>query len=153
MEINESIATFGINVIGERSNNTYMGRFKVKCLLAPTEEISADKLYRDLLGNNSHLAQERVRQLAFALSQLQYRIIESPEFWVNSNIGGGHITDENVILDVLDKAVEAQESYLAQKKQELKERQEKLTSRIKNKDLEKEPEVETIDELENEEKE
>ena len=144
MEFIEQTATFTINVVGKHSKDSYMGTFKVKCLLSPLEEIAADKRYRDLLGANSHLAQEHIRQQAFALSQLEQRVIEMPAFWENDTLPGGHIKDVNVLLAVLDRSIEAQEKYIETKENELKERQARLTKKIKTKKIEKEPEIEEV---------
>ena len=144
MEFTEQTATFSINLTGKHSKDTYMGTFKVKCLLSPLEEIAADKRYRDLLGDNSHLAQEHIRQQAFALAQLEQRIIEMPPFWENDTLPGGHIKDTNIVLAILDHAVEAQEKYIQAKESELKERQKRLTKAIKKKKIEKEPEIEEV---------
>jgi len=145
MEFVEQTATFSVNILGRHSKQSYMGTFRVKCLLSPLEEIAADKRYRDLLGNNSHLAQEHIRQQAFALAQLEQRVLDMPAFWENDNIAGGHIKDDNVLLEILDKAIEAQQKYIEQKDQELLERQNRLTQKIKKKKIEKEPEIETVD--------
>lgn len=145
MDFIEQTVTFSINVVGKLSKDTYMGTFKVKCLLSPLEDIAADKRYRDLLGDNSHLAQEHIRQQAFALSQLEQRIIDMPPFWENNTLGGGHIKDVNVVLFVLDQAIEAQEKYVNGKEKELIERQKRLTKAIKTKKIEKEPEIETVE--------
>jgi hypothetical protein len=144
MEFIEQTATFTINVVGKHSKDSYMGTFKVKCLLSPLEEIAADKRYRDLLGANSHLAAQNVRQQAFALSQLEQRVIDMPAFWENESLPGGHIKDVNVLLHVLDLAVEAQEKYISKKEQELKDRQDRLTKAIKKKKIEREPEIEEV---------
>lgn len=144
MEFLEQTAKFTVNITGRHSKQSYMGTFRVKCLLSPLEEIAADKRYRDLLGSNSHLAQEHVRRQAFALSQLEQRIIEMPAFWENDIIPGGHIQDDNVLLDVLDMAIEAQEKYIALKAQELEDRRNRLTKKIKKKKIEKEPEIEEM---------
>lgn len=145
MEFIEQTATFSVNIVGKHSKDSYMGTFKVKCLLSPLEEIAADKRYRDLLGSNSHLAQEHIRQQAFALAQLEQRVINMPPFWENDSLPGGHIKDTNVLLAILDLAVEAQEKYITTKEDELKERQQRLTKAIKKKKIEKEPEIEEID--------
>lgn len=145
MEIKEDLAIFSVNITGSLSKSTYMGQFTVKCLLSPIEEISADKRYRELLGENPHLAQENVRQKAFALAQLEQRISEMPPFFENDYIPGGHIKDHNVLLEILDFAIEAQETYIKQKEAELKERQARLTKAIKKKKIEKKPEIEVED--------
>ena len=140
MEIKDSEAVFDINVLGDRTNQSYMGTFRVKCLLSPLEEIEADKIYRELLGPNSHLAQEHVRQQAFALAQLDQRLIEFPAFWENAVLGGGHIKDRNVVMEVLDKAIQAQEQYVKGKEKELEQKQKRLAQMIKSKKIKKIPE-------------
>lgn len=144
MEFIEQTATFSINIVGRHSKDSYMGTFKVKCLLSPLEMIASDKRYRDLLGANSHLAQESIRQQAFALAELEQRVIEMPAFWENDSLPGGHIKDTNVLLHILDMAVEAQEKYIKIKEDELKARQDRLTKAIKKKKIEREPEIEEV---------
>lgn len=148
MQIEGSEAKFEINIIGRFTKETYIGKFKVKCLLSPLEEIEADKIYRELLGNNYHLSDEIIKQKAFALAQLKLRVIDCPPFWVNDYIGGGHVSDSNVILEVLDKAIEAQEKYIDGKEQEMKNRQEALTRAIKKQQIKREPEVDSIESAE-----
>lgn len=148
IRIEGSEAKFDVNILGNITKQSYIGTFKVKCLLSPLEDIEADKLYRDLLGNNFHLADKAVKDKALALAQLKVRVLEAPPFWENEYIGGGHISDSNVILDVIDLAIQAQEEYVKQKEEEMKQRQELLTKAIKNKQIEKDPEVDSIEEAE-----
>jgi len=148
MQIEGSEAKFTINVLGKVTKESYIGKFKVKCILSPLEEIEADKVYRDLLGNNYHLSNENIKQKAFALAQLKVRIIESPPFWENDYIGGGHISDSNVVLEVLELAVEAQEKYIDKKEEEMVNRQKALTDAIKKGTLKKEPELDDVEAVE-----
>lgn len=148
MEITDTTATFDVHITGEPSKMTYMGSFKVKTVMSPLEEIAADKLYRELLGENMLMASDNVKNSAFVLSQLKYRILsyEKAPFWANANrpdIPGGHIEDGNVIFEVFNKAIEAQEKYIEQKQKEAKDIEEKLKKAIKTNQIEKEPEVET----------
>ena len=142
MIITDSEAKFDVNIIGERTNNSYLGSFRVKCILSPMEEIKADRMYRELMGQNPHLASEHVSQLAYALSQLNFRVIDSAPFWQGGEIPGGHIGDRNVILEVFDKSVEAQVTYIEQKENEMIEKQKQLAGMIRSKVIEKEPELE-----------
>ncbi len=137
-------ATFEISTIGDKDNKQYMGKFRVKCLLSPIEEIEANNLYRELLNNTPHLASERARQLAFALAELEYRVVECDPFWENKRLNGSHIKNTNVIHEVLDLAIEAQQKYLDMMKDDLIESQEKMTALIKNKKIEREPEMDAI---------
>lgn len=135
----DGTAVFTIDILGNLSKESYKGIFRVKCLLSPLEQIRADKQYREMLGNNHYLAVEHVRQQAYALSELEQRITVYPPFWENEEIGGGHIPDNNVILEIFELAIEAQEKFKEEKEKELKERQKLLTRKIKTNKI-KEPE-------------
>lgn len=135
MRIEEGYGYFDINLVGEHTNQTYMGSFKCKCLLSPIEQIKADKMYRDLLGNNSHLASNHVSQLCYALSQLSHRLIETPPFWEGSGIAGSHIEDESVILQVLESSLEAAALFVEEKQKEMVEKQEMIANMIRKKKI------------------
>lgn len=135
MRVEDGYGIFDVNIIGKSTNQTYMGTFKVKCLLSPMEQIKADKLYRDLLGTNAHLASNHVASLTYAASQLHLRVVEAPPFWEGSDIGGAHIKDENVILEVLENALESQVMFVEEKQEELKKRQEIMANLIRNKKI------------------
>lgn len=135
MRIEDGYGIFDINLVGEHTNNTYMGNFRCKCLLSPMEQIKADKMYRDLLGNNSHLASNHVSQLCYALSQLRFRLVEYPPFWEGSGILGSHIEDEAVILSVLENALEAAALFVEERQKELVEKQEILANLIRKKKI------------------
>lgn len=135
MDINmeEGTATFSISEVGTATRSTYMGNFKVHCILSPIDLMSADRDYRAFVGNvNPNDCTTHVRNLAFALSQLKYRIIEEPPFWTNPKVGGGHLKDTDVIISVLNLALEAEESYRQSRKKEAEEIQNKLTERVMN---------------------
>lgn len=106
-------ATFYVNLEEAASKTTLKGMFKVKCILSPLQYIQSDSLFRELLGKtNPQLANDYVSNLCYALSQLKYRIIEAPSWFSGSEseIKGSDIED-NILLYVLDKAVEAEDMY------------------------------------------
>lgn len=141
-----SIASFDINEIGNRSKNTFMGTFKVKCVISPLDMVKIDRLYRELIGTvNPHMASQSIENIAFALSQMKYRAVEIPDFWKNNEIDGGHV-DENVLIEVINLAIGAEDEYMKKEDERIKQVQERLTRAIRNKDIEKEPEVENVDE-------
>ena len=142
--IEGSEATFELNLLGTDNNQTYMGKFKVKCLLSPMDIIESDKLYRTMLGENIAYAGETAKHMAFALSQLKYRIIEYPPFWENRPIKGSHISDKNIIIEILNVAIDVEELYRQKKIEEAKKVEERLTNAIKNKTLKKEDEDDKI---------
>jgi hypothetical protein len=142
----DGTASFSLNVLGNISRETFMGNFQVKCILSPLEFIKADKLYRELLGEDSINAHQKARSNAFALSQLQYRVLRYPPFWENREIGGGHIDDDNVLGEVIELAIQAEEQYRTQKKKEADDIQKMLTKKIKKGEIEKELEIDKVDE-------
>jgi len=107
IKLDGSLADFSVNLIGAATKESFIGTFTVKCVLNPIEEIKANKLYRELLGEtNPHLANEDIHNLALALSQLKFRVVKSPAGWKHSEIDGGHL-DANIVLHVFNMALEA----------------------------------------------
>lgn len=99
-------------------NGTYMGAFRFKCYLSPLEQIAASREYREILGPNPFAAEQHETFLAYALTQLKYRIIASPPFWTSANPAklSGDIPDENIISAVLDASLGAEMKYKSQLK-------------------------------------
>lgn len=152
IRIEGSKAYFDYHGIGAKSNETYIGEFCVKCIMSPLDHLKADRLYRELIGSiNPHLASKDAQNYAFALSQLKYRIIEMPEFFKNKELDGGHL-DSNVLIEIINLAIEAEEEYQSQQDKKIKDLQDMLASRIKNKEITPEEEdVKEVDPLKDEE--
>lgn len=133
--IEGNTATWDCRLDGD-INGTYMGQFRFKCFLSPTQKLAASREYRQLLGENPTLALKHEDNLAFALSQLKYRVISAPPFWSSTaSLGGysGDIPDENVIDAVLDAAIDAELKYMTQlkkKKTEAIEKAKKAAERM-----------------------
>ena len=131
VKLDGSLAEFNISTIGKKTNESFSGDFTVKCFMSPLDLIKSDKLYRELLGEISpHLASSETQNLCFALSQLKYRVVKSPAGWKNTEIDGGHL-DSNVVIEVLNKAVQGQEKFQKRAKERLESLQTKLTAEIK----------------------
>ena len=127
----ETIRSKNINIIGDTTGDTYSGDFKFKCLLSPLDRINIDREYRSMLGANPGEAGIEAANLANILSELLFRISESPTFWTTkeSFIPGAHIPDNNVLLKVYEEALSCEVEY----KQEIKERSKKSREEIKEK--------------------
>ena len=131
IEINfcESTATFFVKMESSSSKETFTGKFKVKCIISPLEYIYSDNLYRELIGkHNPHLVSDYVNQLCFALSQLKYRVIESPSWYKNESGGvdGGNV-DDSILLYVYEKSAEAEQEY----RKKIEERYENAKEEVK----------------------
>ncbi len=111
-------ATWEMKIDGN-IQGTYMGKFRFRCYLTPAQTIAANREFRELLGPNPAFTPEHESNLAFCLTQLKYRIIESPPFWGSTESIPGNIPDENVISAIMDAAALAEQKYreqLAQRK-------------------------------------
>lgn len=106
-----SVATWRMPRIEGTKGGTYTGSFQFKCYLDPLSSLAAGKEYRELLGSQSMHASNAESDLAFALTQLKYRILKAPPFWTStlqeSGIQG-NIGDLNVIAAVFDAAMESE---------------------------------------------
>lgn len=136
---NNGTAEFVIQMLGNKNQQTYLGKFKVKCALTPLDHINADKLNRELLGANLSMASDRAMNLAFALSQLKYRVIESPPFWQTADLPG-NIEDDNIIFEVLNRAIEAEEKYLQRKSEDAENAEKELSNGIESGRVERQEE-------------
>jgi hypothetical protein len=134
--IEGNTATWDMRLDGE-IHGTYVGAFRFKCYLSPLQQIAADRERREILGPQILAAPEHESFLAYALTQLKYRIITSPPFWASANPAtlAGDIADENVIAAVLDAALGAEMKYKSQlkkKKLEAVERAKAATEKLMN---------------------
>lgn len=105
-------ATFFVNVESAATKTTYKGKFKVKCLLNAFDYIKSDADFRSLLGEkNANFANDYVTQLCYAFAQLKHRVIEFPAWFKDADgtVGGG--LEDNVVLYVLERCVEAEDQY------------------------------------------
>ena len=156
IKLNEDgTAEFTINTVGKRTNQTYIGKFKVTCTPTPLQIIAADSEYRRLLGQNPAFASETVSNLAFALSQLQQRVLKSPPFWDDGDTfpAGGQIKDIEVINEILDLALEAEIEFKDKLEQETAENLKIIKKQLINieKDIKSKKKKQEEKELEGEE--
>jgi len=137
-----SVAEFDYHGVGDKTNSTYMDTFRVKTIISPMDLIKADRLYRELIGSvNPHMASSDTQNFAFALSQLKIRLLDPiPEFFKNKELDGSHL-DANVLIDIINLAIDAEEAYQKQAQDRLKAMQDMLAKRIKNNEIEKEEEI------------
>jgi hypothetical protein len=99
-------------------NGTYMGQFVFKCFLLPSERLAAGRDRRNLLGEFGILATDLEKEIAFALSELKYRVVSAPPFWNPASIMAGDIADIGLIFVALNAAMDAQELHRKQKIEE-----------------------------------
>ena len=124
-------ATWEMRLEGD-IQGTYVGTFKFRCFLTPTQRLSAGREYRELLGSNPTVALEHEDNLAFSLSQLKQRVISAPPFWTSNGVAGD-LPDESIIDAVLDAAIASEIKFkeqLKQKKADAIERSKKAAEKM-----------------------
>lgn len=115
--IEGNTVTWDMRIEGD-INGMYAGAFRFKCYLSPLQQIAANREFREVMGPNPTFASEHESFLAYALTQLKYRIVSAPPFWASQSPASlaGDIADENVISAVLDAALGAEIKYKSQLK-------------------------------------
>jgi hypothetical protein len=122
-------ATWEISAVGN-IKGTYLGTFVFRCFLTPLQQIAAGREERALIGENFAFAPDHEKFLAYALTQLKYRIVSSPPFWASANPNGnmsGDLPDPEIVSLVLGSAIDAEVKY----KNEIKYRKEAAIERAK----------------------
>jgi hypothetical protein len=112
MEISSS---FALNIIGTDTQQPFTGTFKVKALLTRKEQFLADQYRRDLLGPNPEAAMPQLIGEAFMMAQLKVRLLESPDWFKNSNFGLD-LLDSNITPTIFEKCM----AEVDKKKEEFK---------------------------------
>ena len=117
--INGSTATYTFSH-QSLTQGTLIGSFTFKCFLLPSEKLAIGREKRQLLGEFEQLATEGERFLAYALSELKYRVNSSPSFWNQDDQFPGNISEQDIIFKVVDAALYAEALFTEQKSEERK---------------------------------
>jgi len=98
-------SNFFIDSVGEITTQAYKGDFTVKTILTIGEKIELEtektKLSSDLVNVSPEL-----KTVSTILAELKVRVIESPNWWKESN-NGKDLLDDNVIFDIYSKVIDA----------------------------------------------
>ena len=126
MSLPKNEAMFSISIIGETTQEQYVGDFI--CVPIPT------------IGQRNVIAREEMRLIgdplyapadlqvrAIWLSALRVQITEGPTWWTESGYGHG-LYDENVVKAIYDKLIEATESWREEVKKKAEARQAAVVS-------------------------
>jgi hypothetical protein len=133
-------AVFAIDKEASTTKESFKGIFKVKCILSPLEYIQSDAMYRELLGKtNPQYASNYVSELCYAYSQLKYRVIDAPSWFKDGGAIPGSTTPDNVLIDILDKAVAAEKEFRKTIEEKYDKARGEVKEAIDNGTLSKEP--------------
>lgn len=98
--------TLSFSCVGQSTKNKYEGEFSFKCKLTMSEkyqlEVEKSRMLSDVKNPTPGL--ENIIAIA---SALKMRIKKAPQWWSES-ANGMNLLDDNVLLDVYDKSIEAE---------------------------------------------
>lgn len=109
MDLPSNEYTFNLDETGERTKRRFDGSFTVKCLLT-IDEIVDVGLRMDAYNRGSTSVMPGIQLLNRARAELEVRIQKSPSWWRDSN-NGRDLMDTNIILEVFNKALDAEKVY------------------------------------------
>lgn len=138
MRIEDFKAYYHHSSVGNTSGETYMGDFIFRVGLNPMMVIESDRYYRELLGGNPLVATTAAQEMAFAVSQLKYRVIKAPAWWESVFDPESNFFDYGLLIEVLNKAIEAENSFKEQTQERLKQTQERVSKMIRTKAVKQE---------------
>lgn len=99
---------FEFDDVGELTQSRYAGTFEVKPVLSWADKIRADRICRDLLGENPPNEESAIYQRAFISGQLAVRVLKAPEWWTGKG-NGSLMVDENIPVSVYSRCVDAED--------------------------------------------
>jgi hypothetical protein len=107
-------ATFVVdNLIGDTTGQTWVGKFTAKKRLNFNDQLRLDNFRRQMLGPAEGEPTVRAASMAHIFSNLLVRLTEAPSWWVDAD-EGRELEDENLILDVYEKALKVESDARAE---------------------------------------
>lgn len=102
---------FEVHIIGNETGDLFPGTFRAKQKLSWNDYIQIDKYRRELIGPNAAEADISVQNRCMYVAELSVRLTESPDWWKQKR-GGLDIVDDNVVIEVYEKALQIRKKWL-----------------------------------------
>lgn len=114
---------FSINIKDPDTDEQFIGTFRAKKRLSFMDQLTRDKLRRELLGVTGNEAENRAFSIAAIVAELSVRLTDSPKWWTETN-NGLNLYSEILLGAVFDGCMQIEKEY--------KEQQKKLADVAKN---------------------
>lgn len=88
--------TFAVDVKGNITGETFVGKFTVKKRLSFREQLARDNIRRELLGPAAGDPSIGASSSSIVFSELRVRVVEAPSWWTNRD-NGLDLIDDNVV--------------------------------------------------------
>ena len=109
MELPKNESTFDIETVGDTTFKNYQGQFTVRCTLTMGQKHAMELEKSRLMGSYTNPTEELVG-IAVLFANLRHKIVDGPEWWKQST-GGATIKDENVLVDIYNGIMKAEEEW------------------------------------------
>ena len=114
MDLPKNETVFDFDYTGGTTGKKYDGQFTVVCILNMAKKHALEIEKTRLMADFSNPT-ETLFGLAVILGNLRVRIVQSPEWWKQSQ-GGFNLMDEDVLVALYDKVMEAETKWREQLK-------------------------------------
>jgi hypothetical protein len=109
MELPSNESTFDVDVKGDTTLKEYKGQFTCRCVLTMGQKHALELEKSRLLGSYTNPTDDLIG-IAVIFSNLRQKLIDGPEWWKQSS-GGTTINDENVLLEIYNKILKAENEW------------------------------------------
>jgi hypothetical protein len=111
MPVVKDAIPFTISVTGDTTGEKWVGSFKAKARLSHRDQLTKDRIRRELLGPDAGNASTRALNQSEIFAQLTVRLSESPSWWRDSG-NGLDLADDNVVAEVFEACLRIERESL-----------------------------------------
>lgn len=122
---------FEVSVVGEETKEKWFGKFRALRRLSHRAQMQRSRIRREMLGEHPQYATQRDIEMAIMFSDLAVSITQAPKWWAESG-GGQDLVDDNVIVEVYNKAQAIQNEVLDEEKKKTLEDAKVLKKAVEN---------------------
>lgn len=122
----ENSKVIELSTTGNVTGKPYVGSFRAKGILTRRDQFLADAARRRIIGPNPGDALPALQGEAYMLGQLSVRLVQAPDWWLAA-ANGELLEDGNVIAEVYELALQAENDLKKEINEAAKVALEKLT--------------------------
>jgi hypothetical protein len=121
-----------VSIVGDRTSRSYSGQFTTKTVMTMKDEFQADLRRRQVIGPSPDGTPPaaNLQWRAFMLGQIAVKVLDAPKWWLESN-DGLELEDGNVITELYEAILAAEEEVAEDIKKESEEAMDKLKKKKK----------------------
>lgn len=128
---------FSINIVGETTQERWIGKFRALRRLSFRQQMTKDKLKREYLGDLAQYASSRAIEQAVVFADLAVSLTAMPDWWVSSG-HGQELSDDNLIEAIWTEVAKIQGTLKEEDKKKTAEDAAVLKKAVENHEAVKE---------------